>query len=202
MSTDTTPRRMEYMRLDDIPEAEVNPKRHADDQIAASIGRFGFADASILDERTGRLVAGHGRLSDLKRRRETGGSPPDGIIVDADGEWMMPVQRGWASRSDDDAAAFLVGHNRTTELGGWDDSELLDLLAGIDDLDGTGYAEADLAQLASADDPSIDDPASGDAEIDDMPVVYGVVIECANEEEQSDLLERMIAEGRTVRALM
>lgn len=201
MNTDTTPRRMEYMRLSDIPEAEVNPKRHADDQIAASIGRFGFADASILDERTGRLIAGHGRRRDLLRRQAEGKEPPEGILLDDDGEWMMPVQRGWASRSDDDAAAFLVGHNRTTELGGWDDQELVDLLAGIDDLDGTGYTEADLDALA-VDTELPDDDDTGDAPIDDIPVVYGVVIECANEEEQADLLERMIAEGRTVRALM
>ena len=201
MSTDTTPRRMEYMRLSDIPEAEANPKRHADEQIAASIGRFGFADASILDERTGRLIAGHGRRRDLLRRQAEGKEPPEGILLDDDGEWMMPVQRGWASRSDDDAAAFLVGHNRTTELGGWDNQELVDLLAGIDDLDGTGYTEADLAQLAG-DTELPDDDDMGDAPIDDIPVVYGVVIECADEEEQADLLERMIAEGRTVRALM
>jgi len=192
---------MEYMRLSDIPEAEANPKRHADEQIAASIGRFGFADASILDERTGRLIAGHGRRRDLLRRQAEGKEPPEGILLDDDGEWMMPVQRGWASRSDDDAAAFLVGHNRTTELGGWDNQELVDLLAGIDDLDGTGYTEADLAQLAG-DTELPDDDDMGDAPIDDIPVVYGVVIECADEEEQADLLERMIAEGRTVRALM
>src|SRR5699024_4514124 len=119
-----TPRRIEYLPLEDIPDADRNPKHHDEPRIAGSISKFGFADAPILDERTGKLVAGHGRKGDLLARQAAGKEPPEGIVVDDAGRWLIPVQRGWASRSDEDAAAFLVAHNRLTETGGWDDRAL------------------------------------------------------------------------------
>ncbi len=77
---------VDYMRLGDVQPAEVNPKGH-DGSIAESIGRFGFNDPLALDERTGRLVEGHGRLDELKARRARGESPPARVRVDDDGEW-------------------------------------------------------------------------------------------------------------------
>lgn len=150
-----TPRRIEYMPIDELRGAEHNPKGHDKPRIANSISRFGFADASILDERTGRLVAGHGRHGDLLARKDQGKEPPEGVVVDDDGRWLMPVQRGWASRSDEDAQAFLVAHNRLTETGGWDEQGLLELLEGINDvdpelLDLTGYTEDDIEALGSS----------------------------------------------------
>ena len=176
-----TPRRIEYMPIDELRGAEHNPKGHDKPRIANSISRFGFADASILDERTGRLVAGHGRHGDLLARKEQGKEPPEGVVVDDDGRWLMPVQRGWASRSDEDAQAFLVAHNRLTETGGWDDQGLLDMLERINDvdpelLDVTGYTEDDienLSDLRSGPD-SLDDLADefgGPADEDTWPVV-------------------------------
>ena len=161
-----TPRRIEYMPIDDLQGAERNPKGHDKPRIANSISRFGFADASILDERTGRLVAGHGRHGDLMARREQGKEPPEGIVVDDAGRWLMPVQRGWASRSDEDAQAFLVAHNRLTETGGWDDQGLLELLENINDvdpelLDLTGYTEDDIEALGSSIDLEADGLAGG-----------------------------------------
>lgn len=150
--TPTPPRRIEYLPVTEVQEAEVNPKEHDTPRIASSVSRFGFADAPILDERTGRLVAGHGRLSDIRARLEDGKEPPEGIVVDDAGRWLMPVQRGWASRSDEDAAAFLVAHNRLTETGGWDDrqlAEMLDELRDVDPdlLDLTGYSDDDIEEL-------------------------------------------------------
>ena len=45
----------EYLPLGSIKGAERNPKKHTPD-LGGSIGRFGYADGVILDERTGRLV--------------------------------------------------------------------------------------------------------------------------------------------------
>ena len=60
-----------YVPLQDLEPAARNPKRHHVD-LGSSIARFGYADGVILDERTGRLVAGHGRLEDLRHREESG----------------------------------------------------------------------------------------------------------------------------------
>lgn len=151
-TTAAPPRRIEYMPLDDIPDADRNPKAHDTARIAGSISRFGFADAPVLDERTGKLVAGHGRKGDLLARRDAGQDPPEGILVDDSGAWLVPVQRGWASRSAEDAEAFLVAHNRLTETGGWDDRALADILDELRDVDPdlfdlTGYTDDDIDDL-------------------------------------------------------
>jgi DNA modification methylase len=139
---------IDYMPLVDVEGATRNPKKHAAG-IADAIGRFGYADGVILDERTGRLVAGHGRVETLRAMEAAGETPPDGVEVSKAG-WLLPVQRGWSSRSDKEAEAFLVAHNRLTEEGGWDDVELLDLLDqfGDEELAGMGVDETYLDELA------------------------------------------------------
>lgn len=144
------PRRLEYMPLDDVLEADRNPRAHDDEAIGGSVGRFGFMESLVLDERTGKLVAGHGRRAELLRRREEGQRPPEGIIERA-GRWLVPVLRGWSSRDDADALAAGIALNRTGERGGWKVAELipaLEELAAVDGgLDGSGYSVTDLEKL-------------------------------------------------------
>lgn len=137
-------RRTEYMPLADIVRAPRNPKTHASELIASSVSRFGVVEIPAVDERTGRLVAGHGRLDDLQARYDAGEQPPDGVDIGPDGDWLVPVQRGWSSRSDADAEAYLIVSNSTTTTGGWDDEQLAQVLADLRDqdpalLDLTGY---------------------------------------------------------------
>lgn len=148
------PRWIDYMRLDDLTPALRNPKGHDQDLIRASVSRFGSIDAPVLDERTGRLVAGHGRRDDALARRQRGEDPPDGFVLDADGGWLMAVQRGWASASDDDADAAGVALNEGTIAGGWKRDELADLLQELNVSDGglagTGYDQGKLDLLLSS----------------------------------------------------
>lgn len=88
----TVERRIAYVPLDDITLARTNPKRHATGQVQGSIGRFGLAAPPVLDDRTGRLVAGHGRIEALRAMRDAGQNPPDGIRADGD-MWLIPVYR-------------------------------------------------------------------------------------------------------------
>lgn len=154
MPDERAPRWIEYMRLDTLRAsgAHRNPKAHDEEALRASITRWGFADSPILDERTERLVAGHGRVEDLGWRFDMGSTPPDGIRVAEDGMWLVPVQRGWASESDVDAEGFLVGHNHVGERGGWDDRELAETLTDIADEDlsalfASSFTEADIDRL-------------------------------------------------------
>lgn len=143
-------RRIEYMPLTQIQPATRNPKRHDTAGIRRSIGKFGLAEAPLLDERTGRLVAGHGRINDLAERRSLGADPPDGVQAGEDGEWLVPVVRGWASRSDGEAEAYLAASNQLSVTGGWADDELATMLAALaeaDLLDVTGFTDDDLADL-------------------------------------------------------
>ena len=172
MTDPQQPRWIEYMPLDEVPAAPRNAKAHDDKAIAASISRFGFADGPILDERTGRLVAGHGRLDDLRWRRDQGKAAPDGVLVDEDGTWRVGVQRGWASRSDEDAEGFLIGHNRSGERGGWDDrilAETLQDLAQFDPglLEAAGYVDRDVDRLIASFAADDNDPSWGDGDDDE-----------------------------------
>lgn len=141
---------IEYRPLHRLMRAPRNPKRHDVAAISASMRRFGYVESITEDSRTGRLVAGHGRLDELEAQRTAGDDPPDGIRVDDAGDWWVPVQCGWRSRSDDEAEAYLVASNFTSELGGWDEQELADLLSDLasrTSLDGTGYDRGRLDNL-------------------------------------------------------
>ncbi len=162
-----------YMKLDDIEGAEVNPKKHHGD-LGSSIDRFGFADAPIRDGRTGRLVAGHGRIAQLKAMAARGEDPPGGVAI-MKGAWSIPVQTGWSSSSDAEAAAFLIAHNRLTTAGGWDDTALGKLLAEIEGEEGgamgLGFSDVELELILQAESaaaaevfpefPEIDEDLSG-----------------------------------------
>lgn len=143
-------RYVDYVPLHQVKVAIRNPKGHDTAGINRSIDHHGFAELPLLDERTGRLIAGHGRHEQLTAMHAGGRDAPDGIRVDDDGTWHMPVIRGWASRSDADAEAYGVASNRLVELGGWDERELAAVLSSLDDLDlvqVAGYTAADLDAL-------------------------------------------------------
>ena len=141
-TTAALPRRTEYMRVDQMREAELNPKGHDEVRIRGSIERWGFLEQPVLDERTGRLVHGHGRLHQVRALLDEGQAPPDGVVLDDDGNWLWPVIRGWSSRSDAEAHQVGVTLNRLTEVGGWSD---LATLTSI--LDEANEMEPDLAVL-------------------------------------------------------
>lgn len=148
----TQPREIVYVRLSDVRPAATNPRVHDLPTIEAGIEDLGYLDAVVEDARTGRLIAGHGRIEALVQLRAQGKPVPDGILVDDDGEWMLPVQRGWASRDDAAAAAALVGHNKSTENARWNDYGLAALLEQVATdapalLDATGADEEFLNEL-------------------------------------------------------
>lgn len=129
------PRWTEYRPLDEVARAPRNAKRHDEENLAASLARFGYVEQITVDERTGRLVAGHGRLDALIARRDRGEDPPDGVTVDSDGVWAVPVARGWRSATDAEAAAYLIESNQSVMLPGWDPvglSEMLDEIGRTD----------------------------------------------------------------------
>lgn len=171
MSTD---RAIELVRLEDIQPDPRNPRHHDLDEIQTSVTRFGVVDLITVDNRTGRIVSGHGRHRALTELRKRGGEPPEGVQVDADGSWLVPVSVGWSSRDDSEAVAALISMNRTTELAEWVDDELLELLEDLGDLAGVGYDESDLDALrleleaVSDDVPDFSPDDSGLSELDKL----------------------------------
>lgn len=159
-ATTADDRRVDYMRLSDVHPAGRNPKQHDGPTIRASLARFGIADLPVIDERTGRLVSGHGRLDQLNHLATLTPAEledvigraglPSGVRADpVTGEWLVPVVRGWASADDMEAEAYLVTANSTTMFGGWDEALLADVLTDLDaDLrELTGYGSEELSTL-------------------------------------------------------
>jgi hypothetical protein len=199
------PRHITYVRLDQIEHAARNPKTHAADQIARSIAHHGLGELPLRDDRTGRLVAGHGRHDQLVSMRSSGDTAPDGVLVDPDdGMWLMPVITGWSSRSDADAEAYLVASNQLTAVGGWDKSGLAEILSDLESadlLDLTGFTSSDLDLLTDVGKDTLPEP--GDANTSDsQPARFGVIVECDSEAQQVDLLERLDVEGFNCRAML
>jgi len=144
-------REIEYLPLDEIRPDPRNPRRHESlPDVRASVDRLGFIEPIVRDERTGQLVAGHGRVEVLTAMRESGAAAPDGVTV-LDGTWLVPVVVGWASRDDEDAATAVITLNRTSETSGWDEHGLLALLEELDQaeagLRGSGFTEEAVAAL-------------------------------------------------------
>jgi hypothetical protein len=85
------PRWITYVRLCDLLPAIRNPKKHHLPGLIASLERHGWTQPVLADERTQRLVAGHGRMAAAVEMKAAGDSPPEGVLVDDDGEWLVPV---------------------------------------------------------------------------------------------------------------
>lgn len=167
--------RLEWVAVADLRPARRNPKLHDLDGIRRSIGRFGFVEKPLVDERTGLLLAGHGRQEALSAMEtaptdeERRAGPPRGVRVGDDGRWRVQVVRGWASRDDAEAEAYLVASNRLTETGGWDRRGLAEILRDLAVADAelpgdAGFGKAELDSLLSS--LNVFPPQAGD---DDVP---------------------------------
>ena len=141
---------VEYLPLSEIVEADTNPKDHDIGQIYQSIKRFGFTQPIMMNENTGKLLAGHGRLQTLQTMKQSGEKVPN-RIKEKDGEWLVPVLKGISFEDDNEAQAYLIADNRLTELGGWNTGELVEelekLISSGLELDGTGYDFDDLETM-------------------------------------------------------
>lgn len=198
-----------------VPVADLephpdNPHQGDVDVIAKSIEKNGFYGTILVQKSRMRIIAGEHRWRGAKAK---GLGQVPALILDVD-----------------DAAALriLLADNRTAEIGGYDDQALAELLRSLDDLDGTGWTEQDLDDLADAiaadnavalspdrapapgggraDQAGTDDeeelPEPGDAETHTRPVVWGVVVTCDSEAQQVQLLNQLAGQGWSARALM
>jgi len=200
------------MPLGKLQAATRNPKRHAKD-IGRSIGRFGYVEPIVLDERTGKIVAGHGRREALMAMRKKGEAPPAGVKVEGD-EWLVPVLRGWSSRSDAEAEAYLLASNKLTELGGWDDAELASMLKDLeiqDALEGVGFEDQEIAGLLGnaglSSEPQCDPDEVPEAPADDKEIwvksgelylLGSHRILCGDSTKQEDVARLMAGETATL----
>ncbi|MBT2234774.1 ParB/RepB/Spo0J family partition protein [Nonomuraea sp. NEAU-A123] len=197
----------------DLEPHPDNPHQSDVDVIAESIEKNGFYGTILVQQSRMRIIAGEHRWRGAKVK---GLGQVPALILDVD---------------DDAALRILLADNRTAEIGGYDDQALAELLRGLGDLDGTGWTEQDLDDLAeaiAADNAAVtlapeDSPATGggradqagtgaraeeelpepgDAETHARPSVWGAVVTCDSEAQQVQLLNQLAGQGWNVRALM
>lgn len=145
-----TARWVEMVPLDAVVPYAGNAKQHDLGAILGSVAEFGFVEPMVVDDRTGVLVSGHGRLDTLKAMQREGKVAPDGVEVTESGGWLVPVVHGWSSATDGQARALTLALNRAGQLGGWDEPRLceeLQSLAMSGDLDATGFDGDDIDKL-------------------------------------------------------
>jgi hypothetical protein len=181
----------------------TNPKDHDIGEICESLKRFGYVRKIELNDhqKDKYILLGHGTAQALIMMRDAGESPPAGIEL-ADGDWSIQVVRGHKIKSSE-ARAYRIADNKLSELGGYNESQLIDNLIDISkgkmDLTGTGFDGDSLDHLIRLYRPDLID------EKDVSEVVFGeylIIIECESELEQSKYLKEFLERKIKCRALI
>lgn len=155
--------------------------------VAASIKRFGFQGA-IAVRKNGEILAGHTRVA----AAESLGMPSIPVKFDTK---LDPGE----------AHAFALADNKTAEIAEWD-KDLLAAVVGqltqesVDLVTGTGFSEDELATLLTA--GELPPEGSGVDETNRIQDKFTVLVDCENDRDQAMLIDRLTAEGFTVRALV
>ncbi|MFN1193264.1 ParB N-terminal domain-containing protein [[Kitasatospora] papulosa] len=125
------PRFIAYVPLTDLTPAPRNPKRHELELLIDAIRMHGLVEVPVVDERTKCVLHGHGRREALIEMQARGMALPGGVVLDEDAGWLVPVLRGWFSKSDADAEALAIKLNRLPGEGGWDPREFAEVLEDL-----------------------------------------------------------------------
>jgi len=177
--------------LSDVRLYHKNPRKGNVDMIAASLMANNQYRPITVNKGTHT-----GRSNEVLAGNHTVKAMRDLAIKHPDDERWHGVLVHMIDVDDDQAARIVAADNRTADLAVYDDEILAELLRDIPDLTGTGYTDEDLAKLLG------NNVIEGDAPISDSPHVFGVVVECDNEQQQATLLDQLDGEGFNVRALM
>jgi len=124
---------------------ENNPKLHDIGSIIESIKRYGFKDAPkfepTLNNGTGGIVEGNGRIEALVTMRRLGEKVPNGIFSDEQ-DWYVPILFGVDAKNEKEAMSYGIDHNNITMLGGnfmpldiagmWDETKYLELVKSLE----------------------------------------------------------------------
>ena len=173
--------KIETLQIKDLTLDPENARQHDEKNLKAiqgSLKEFGQRKPIVITE-AGVIVAGNGTVEAAKRL--------GWLSIDA-----VKVPSDWTP---DQIKAFALADNRTAELANWDKDILATQLL---DLEEAGFEIADFGFLQKQD--------SEEKELDVDSISYEdkfeVVIECKDEFEQQDFLERFTNEGLKVRAII
>lgn len=164
-----------------IPEAAVA-------KVAASIREFGFRQPVVVDS-DGVVVVGHTRLLAAQKLGIT--SIPVHIAKDLTAEQIK---------------AYRLADNRANQESAWEPDilglELLDLRSLNVDLSLTGFDKQQILETVNLGgcEASTERSRASHSKLDQLE--FKVVVDCSDEHQQSELLERFKGEGLKCRALI
>jgi hypothetical protein len=184
---------------------EGNPRKNASvvRHVANSIIRFGWGAVILARAENGEMVAGHTRFAaaellrvlyaraTVKQREEW---HPDAVRTATEG--VVPVRFGnWSER---EAHLLAIADNRLNELAEWDSEALARELNrySLGEAATIGYEAKELASMFAKLGTSSDtaDTSSTNARLG-ATLKYSLMVTCADETQQAELLERLEAEG-------
>ena len=147
---------IEYVKVGELQGYEFNTRTHSDeqvDQLAASIGEFGFTNPLLIDGER-QIIAGHGRLAAATK---IGMDEVPCIVLDH----LSEAQR----------RAYVIADNKLALNAGWDEDLLKLELSALDqigfDLSVVGF-DADEIELLLDEDSIDEDGLIGDDEVPDL----------------------------------
>jgi hypothetical protein len=158
--------------------------------IEESLNRYGAARSIVIDE-SDRILAGNGTVDAATRSGIT-----KVRIVETDGDEIIAVRR--TGLSEDEKVGLALADNRTSDLSEWD-AEMLQQLSQEHDIK-PWFSDDDLNELLEnvekfdPEDPTEDESGK-------ITDVFQIIVNCKTEEEQTDLLNRLLDENFECRAL-
>jgi DNA modification methylase len=175
--------------ISDLKPNPRNPNRHPESQItllAKNIRYFGWRRNITVSNRSGFIVAGHGRL----------------LAAQSLGADLVPVEfQDYAS--DDEEMAVLVADNRLAELAETNQNELAAILKELDgrlDIELSGFDASDLEKLFPPEDNIADSPVPEPPDVaitqrGDIYILGNHRLMCGDSSSPEDL-DRLLAGAR------
>ena len=180
------PFRIEMVPVGSLRPMPGNPRRMPYHQAVAlrkSVKRWGMVDPIIARAPDLLVIGGHQRLY---AARESGIESVPCVLVEV---------------SDADAKAMNLALNRIS--GEWEETELSTMLAELEhehfDLTVTGFEQAEVEGLLSSIEREVQSVTAPD-ETRQIKARYQIVINCTDEAEQLELIERFSSEGIACKA--
>ena len=166
-----------------ITEDKRNYRRHSEKNlslIGKSLEDFG-AGRSIVADSSGQVIGGNGTLREANKR----GIPQR--IIHTNGDELVVVVRDDIAPDDPRRQKLAIMDNSTTDTSDFDLMMLQEDFS-IPELDDMGIEIPEEKEEKDPEEVAIEE-------------TYEVVIECANEEEQQEIFEKLTNEGMTCRLL-
>lgn len=166
-----------YKKISEIKDYENNPRinEKAVQKVAESIREFNFQNPIIIDKNNV-IVCGHTRVRAAKQLKLD-------VVPCIVADDLTPEQ----------TRAFRLADNKTSEFSDWDIEKLDAELAALDiDMTLFGFEDGTSKDKSTTERKDLSDAVSE---------VYEVIVECADENEQEEIFNRLQGEGLQCRVL-